>query len=384
MFNVAVINLKDIIKYLVSLTVIIIVVAVLARFFSNVKKSDNVKEQIGSKIESIKSNSYLLCLDETIPNAQIAKEKTNTIEASEGIEKSSLIKSLLRVELRMAKENVQKNNENNENEVTNNEKTIEPEAPQEEINLANTELETEVVTQNPISENFNTQYKNIKIKNETSFTLTEDIMEPNISIENKNVVIFHTHTCESYTSSELYPYQPTGNFRTIDKNYSVVKVGDELTKYLTEYNINVIHDNTYHDYPAYTGSYNRSLQTVQNILKTTSSDIVIDLHRDAIGSRSDYAPTVRIGEDYAAQMMFVVGTNGGGLWHPNWQQNLKFAIKVQEKGEELYPGLFKPIILRNSRYNQHVSKAATIIEVGATGNTLEQTTWFLQELALNL
>ena len=372
MFNVAVINLKDIIKYLVSLTVIIIVVAVLARFFSNVKKSDNVKEQIGSKIESIKSNSYLLCLDETIPNAQIAKEKTNTIEASEGIEKSSLIKSLLGVELRMAKEDVKKNNENNENEVTNNEETIEQEAPQEEINLANTELETEVVTQNPISENFNTQYKNIKIKNETSFTLTEDIMEPNISIENKNVVIFHTHTCESYTSSELYPYQPTGNFRTIDKNYSVVKVGDELTKYLTEYNINVIHDNTYHDYPAYTGSYNRSLQTVQNILKTTSSDIVIDLHRDAIGSRSDYAPTVRIGEDYAAQMMFVVGTNGGGLWHPNWQQNLKFAIKVQEKGEELYPGLFKPIILRNSRYNQHVSKAATIIEVGATGNTLEQ------------
>ncbi len=372
MFNVAVINLKDIIKYLVSLTVIIIVVAVLARFFSNVKKSDNVKEQIGSKIESIKSNSYLLCLDETIPNAQIAKEKTNTIEASEGIEKSSLVKSLLGVELRMAKEDVKKNNENNENEVTNNEETIEQEAPQEEINLANTELETEVVTQNPISENFNTQYKNIKIKNETSFSLTEDIMEPNISIENKNVVIFHTHTCESYTSSELYPYQPTGNFRTIDKNYSVVKVGDELTKYLTEYNINVIHDNTYHDYPAYTGSYNRSLQTVQNILKTTSSDIVIDLHRDAIGSRSDYAPTVRIGEDYAAQMMFVVGTNGGGLWHPNWQQNLKFAIKVQEKGEELYPGLFKPIILRNSRYNQHVSKAATIIEVGATGNTLEQ------------
>ena len=70
--------------------------------------------------------------------------------------------------------------------------------------------------------------------------------------------------------------------------------------------------------------------------------------------------------------MFVIGTDGGGLCHPNWNQNLKFAIKVQQKAEELYPGLFKPIILRNSRYNQHLSKAATIIEVGATGNTLEQ------------
>ena len=33
-------------------------------------------------------------------------------------------------------------------------------------------------------------------------------------------------------------------------------------------------------------------------------------------------------------------------------------------------GLFKPIILRNSRYNQNLASGACIIEVGATGNTL--------------
>ena len=71
-------------------------------------------------------------------------------------------------------------------------------------------------------------------------------------------------------------------------------------------------------------------------------------------------------------MMFVIGTDGGGLQHLNWRQNLKFAVKVQQKADELYPGLFRPIIVRNSRYNQHLTKAATIIEVGATGNTLEQ------------
>ena len=52
--------------------------------------------------------------------------------------------------------------------------------------------------------------------------------------------------------------------------------------------------------------------------------------------------------------------------------NLQFAIKLQEKANKEYPGLFKPIILRNSRYNQHLGKAACIIEVGATGNKLEQ------------
>lgn len=100
--------------------------------------------------------------------------------------------------------------------------------------------------------------------------------------------------------------------------------------------------------------------------------LVIDLHRDALGSNSLYAPKVKIGEEVAAQLMFVIGTNGGGLEHSNWERNLKTAIKIQEKANQTYPGLFKPIILRNSRYNQHVSDGACIIEVGATGNTLEE------------
>ena len=71
-------------------------------------------------------------------------------------------------------------------------------------------------------------------------------------------------------------------------------------------------------------------------------------------------------------MMFVIGSNGGGSEHDNWNKNLKFAVKIQEKANEMYPGLFKPIILRDSRYNQQLADGASIIEVGATGNTLEQ------------
>lgn len=172
-----------------------------------------------------------------------------------------------------------------------------------------------------------------------------------------------------------------GNFRTTDLNYSVARVGEELKSNLETYNFNVTHNMTFHDYPAYTGSYTRSLKTVQNILQTNTSDIIIDLHRDAIGSREDYAPTVKIGDDLCAQVMFVMGTNGGGLDHPNWNSNLKFAIKIQEAANKLYPGLFKPIILRNSRYNQHLGKAACIIEVGATGNTLDQSICSMKYLA---
>ena len=123
----------------------------------------------------------------------------------------------------------------------------------------------------------------------------------------------------------------------------------------------------------YTGSYNRSLEAVKkDLANLENTEIIFDVHRDAVGSSNTYAPSVKIGDEVAAQLMFVIGTNGGGLEHPNWQQNLKFAVKVQEKANELYPGLFRPIVLRNSRYNQHLSKAACIIEVGSTGNKLEQ------------
>ena len=39
------------------------------------------------------------------------------------------------------------------------------------------------------------------------------------------------------------------------------------------------------------------------------------------------------------------------------------------------------MIVRNSRYNQHLGKAACIIEVGATGNTLEQSMASMKYLA---
>lgn len=166
---------------------------------------------------------------------------------------------------------------------------------------------TEVITNNPIQEKYNINYGKVKIKNQTDYQLTQDMLKPDIVIENKNILLFHTHSCESYTPSEKYQYTPTGAYRTTDLNFTVTRVGTELENYLKNYQYNVIHNTSYHDYPAYNGSYTRSLATVQNILKTTPCDIIMDVHRDAVGSRSDYAPTVKIGEDeQAAQIMFVI------------------------------------------------------------------------------
>ena len=362
MFNVTIINIKDIIKYLVSITLVIILLFILTRYFSGVKDNNDFKLLLNDKLSLILNNNYTICLDTTIPCIKNVNKEINKIAEEDDQVESGYLKKLLGVELSQLE--LEKKTMKNLEEST--------EVAKQEKEDAKTDVNTEVITEKPLANKFTNQYNDVKIKNETNYELTEDMLKPDIDIDTKNILIFHTHTCESYTASDKYQYEPTVTYRTTDLNYTVAKVGEELTDYLQKYGYNVTHDTTYHDYPAYTGSYNRSLSTVENLLKTNKSDIIIDLHRDAIGSNSDYAPTVKIGEDKAAQLMFVIGSNGGGLWHPNWNQNLKFAIKVQNKAQEMYPDLFKPIILRNSRYNQHLGKAANIIEVGATGNTLEQ------------
>ena len=368
MFNVTVLKIGDIIKYLVGISIIVMLMVFTARYFSSTKENKNTKN-----FKILQANSLTKCMEQEIPAMASINSENDTREQNE-TSKNNYLEQFLQTEIssikgiQEAEEKVEVEDKNkNQNETTQNAET------RNDVQLAqSTNTQTEVVTPNPISENYNVQYGNVKIKNQTTYNLTEDILKPDIKIDNKNIVIFHTHSCESYTSSEKYPYTQTGNFRTTDLKYTVTQVGSELENYLKKYNLNVVHDTSYHDYPSYTGSYTRSLKTVENILQTTPSDIIIDLHRDAIGSRADYAPTVKIGDDYAAQIMFVIGTNEGGLYHPNWNQNLKFAVKVQQKAEEMYPGLFKTMMVTKSRYNQHTGKYANIMEVGATGNTLEQ------------
>ena len=364
MINMAVLNLKDIIKYIVKITILVTVVIGITKYLS--QNQSNIKNQIQETNNKKLMTSFI----------NIALPVTNTESINETSTKLASIDPLklaLGMELKVI----------NSLEETKDEQLTSSESKEDatKVEQAQTGLKTEVQSSN-VPNKYTTQYNGVKIKNEVKYKLTEEILKPDITVKKDNILIYHTHSCESYTPSEKYQYKKTGNFRTTNKNYSVIRVGNELEAQLKTYGYNVIHDESYHDYPSYTGSYANSLKTITKLLdENKNTDVVIDLHRDAVGSNSNYAPKVKIGEEYAAQLMFVIGGNEGSIKHETWAQNLKFAIKVQEKANELYPGLFKPIILRGTTYNQHVTKAATIIEVGATGNTLDQTLVSMKYLA---
>ena len=360
MIHLAVIELRDIIKYLLKIAILIVIVISLTKFFSNFKTKINIEK-----------SSFLSCLDVTIPSIKNVNKESENIQLNPDVKP---LKVALDIELGMIdsiakneEENIQEENEGKQSNL----ETIKEQADDKNLVEAETGLKTKVVESN-VPEKYTSEYNGVKIKNETdNIKLTKEMLVPEVNINMKNILIYHTHTCESYTQTEDYKYKASGNFRTTDINCSVARVGTELTKYMEHYGYNVIHDTTIYD-SSYSESYDRSLKGVAKLLEENEdTDILFDIHRDAIGD-SSYAPTVKIGEEEVAQMMFVIGSNGGGSEHDNWNENLKLAIKIQEKANELYPGLFKPIILRDSRYNQQLAKGASIIEVGATGNTMEQ------------
>jgi stage II sporulation protein P len=187
--------------------------------------------------------------------------------------------------------------------------------------------------------------------------------------------IVHTHTTESYTPTPMFEYTPSDTDRTLDKKYNMVRVGDAVKKVLTEKGITVYHDTTINDYPSYNGSYNKSGTNIKNHLSAyPSTKIVLDIHRDAIGT-SESTKTKYVCEvdgKNAACIMFVAGSDQSGLAHEKWRENLSFALLLQEHINGIYPDLCRPLNFRKQRFNQQLSPGAIIVEVGTNGNTLEE------------
>ena len=193
--------------------------------------------------------------------------------------------------------------------------------------------------------------------------------------EGPQVLIVHTHGSESYTPDAAFPYTPTENERTTDTRYNIVRVGDELQSVLEANGVQAMHIRDIFDSPAYSGSYDRSLAAIEEALaEYPSIKMVIDVHRDSIltDDGQAYKTSCTIDGEEMAQLMFVVGTDEGGLYHPNWQQNLNYVTGLQYKLNRAYPGLMRPVNLRTQRFNQHATAGSMLIEVGSSGNTMPE------------
>lgn len=190
-------------------------------------------------------------------------------------------------------------------------------------------------------------------------------LEWNLFGEEPSVLILHTHTTESYTK-QGEDYKETSSWRTLDESYNMLSIGQLVGQILEEAGIGVLHHRELNDYPSYSGSYTRARQSVREILKENSSiRLVLDLHRDAVGTETYQMRTEAIvNGEASAQLMIVIGTN-----HEQYEENLSLGLKLHVQLEEASPGIMRPLQLRPQRFNQDLSGGALLIEIGAAGNS---------------
>lgn len=211
MFNVTVIKLKDIIKIIAIVSMIYI----LGNFvFKNIQFKNYFNQSININMDEFvkmglnKESSIFRYIS---GEKEAEQERTEEVEADF---KNVSAKTILTISSKVFETKEKEQNLGQEqNEIPQEEQETNKNSEEQKIAQTQdiaTDTNTQVVTQNPIAERYNREYNGIKIRNETSYELTDDMLNPeNLDIDKKDIIIFHTHTCESYTQTENYQYEPS-------------------------------------------------------------------------------------------------------------------------------------------------------------------------------
>ncbi len=224
-------------------------------------------------------------------------------------------------------------------------------------------------------------FENVAVRNTTQTgkisikkSLSEEI---NLKIRKDKpaVLIFHTHTTEGYEILDRGWYAADYSSRTKNVSKSVVRVGTAIEEALSDAGFIVIHDTTIHD-NKYGGAYDRSRKTVQKYLdEYPNLTVALDIHRDAIqrDSGAKIKPVTVINGKKSAQIMIITGIEEGKITgYPNWEQNLRFALKLQRSCENRFPSLMRPIFFCPRKYTMDLTPCSLLIEMGSDANTLDE------------
>lgn len=196
-----------------------------------------------------------------------------------------------------------------------------------------------------------------------TFQIYNPSLKKNLDNSNPEVLIYHSHTTESYGQ-----YGPDN----LDPTKNVCAVGDEIAKELSNnYGISVIHDTTIHNVLAYNKSYERSGETLDKYLKKYGDfKMIIDLHRDSDPNKANV--TANINGENAAKIMFVMAKK-----NPHFDKNMMIVNSMLNTAKKNFPNLTigDGVYYYNygmNYFNQAKSNNAVLLEVGSTPNSLDE------------
>lgn len=202
--------------------------------------------------------------------------------------------------------------------------------------------------------------KNTQNEKSDNTNIYDSSLKKQLQKSNVEVLIYHTHTRENYSQSQV---------DSQDEETNVVGVGDTLCDELeNNYGIAAIHDKTDHCI-SYNGCYTRSGETIDKYLaKYNTFKMIIDIHRDSVKNKD--ACTFNVFGQSAARVMFVNSENSS-----RYEKNREFTEKLNKKAESLFPGISRGILTYHhgiDAFHQGKNDGSVLFEIGSDCNTPDE------------
>lgn len=166
------------------------------------------------------------------------------------------------------------------------------------------------------------------------------------------VLIYHAHASENYAPQPTHA--PAG------RPGDIVEVGRELAAALEAKGIRTIHLTGVYDNP-WREAYAAAGRAVADVLQANPSiEMVIDVHRDAVESRTTGVATTHVGSVTAAKVLFTVGE----LNNPHVQANATLATQLKQALDSRYPGVARGVRMYKQETNGHLHPNAVELHIG--------------------
>lgn len=224
-----------------------------------------------------------------------------------------------------------------------------------------------------ILKNIKTSYKPVDLLSTNYYDLVDNSKKVEKTVEKTEtnddylIYIYNSHQTEEYAAntfieSEVRPTVMMASYIMEDvfnKNNLKTLVEERSIK-------DLLNQNNWKYYRSYDASRIYLNDSKKN---NPSLKYFIDVHRDSL--KKDKT-TITINNKSYAKLIFLIG-----LENPDYQKNLEFVTKINNKLNEKYPNLSKGIYQKggegvNGVYNQDNSEYTILLEVGGPDNTTDE------------
>lgn len=201
----------------------------------------------------------------------------------------------------------------------------------------------------------------------------EIIEEPDTLAAGK-VLLYFTHSHEAY---EPMTKAVDGKVAVSHQHQTenVMKMGEKLRGLLQVHGVEAetLEVDNMKEMAKKNMPYHRAYESIRPFVKKRLSenkyDLIIDVHRDAVGPEMTTA--VHEGERYA-KVAFVVGMD-----HAGYKNNEIITKQLQTKMEERIPGITRDVISKggagvDGKYNQDLHPNIILVELGGIGNSEDE------------